>query len=58
MGRKEIKGKGRVRNENEGVVMVWVGLKLQTSSIKMIFLVRILNRKYAELNIEKCGYLF
>ena len=41
-----------------GIVMVWVGLGLQTASMKMIFLVRILIRKYAELNVKKCGFVF
>ena len=37
--------------------MVWVGLGLQTATIKMIFLVRTLVRKYAELNV-KYGLVF
>ena len=52
-----VSGTVRVRNENDGIVMVWLGLGLQTATIKMIFLVRTLVRKYAELNV-KCGLVF
>ena len=40
MGRKEIRGKARVRYENMGIVMLWVGLGLKKAAVKRIFLVR------------------